>query len=194
MTRAEPNRSDEDLALVRAMAAGDTGAFAKFYDRHAGLVFALCVRILHDRAEAEELLVDIFYEMWKRIDRFDANRGSPLTYLSLLARSRAIDRKRSLTSSGKSAPIVDEANASTSDTPLKDALSSERQRVIREALRELDPAQRQAIECAFYDGLSHSEIAAKLNKPLGTIKTNIRQGLIRLRDALRNYSGGEVSS
>ncbi|HTL27900.1 MAG TPA: sigma-70 family RNA polymerase sigma factor [Tepidisphaeraceae bacterium] len=191
-SRASVSSSERDLALLRAMAEGDAAAFGQFYDRHAGLVFALCLRILHNRAEAEDLMIDIFYELWNRIGRFDATRGSPLTYLTMLARSRAIDRKRSLASSGKNEPIVDESDAATSETPLDDALTGERRRIVRQALRELDPAQRQAIESSFYDGLSHSEIAAKLNKPLGTVKTSIRQGLIRLRDSLRSLSMGTL--
>src|SRR6476646_4642461 len=91
--------TEDDYELMRAIAKErDQRAFAALYDRHSGLVFTLCLRMLHDKAEAEDLLIDVFYELWERADRYDASRGSPTTFLSTLARSRAIDRLRSRSS------------------------------------------------------------------------------------------------
>jgi RNA polymerase sigma-70 factor (ECF subfamily) len=170
---------------MRRVAARDPNALRALYDRHAALVFALCLRILRDRADAEDLLVDVFWELWDKSARFDPGRGSPVSYLVLLARSRAIDRKR-----GKrklaTGPLISEDLPATADVdPAAGANLAERAELVKQALSQLEPQQRQAIECSFYDGLSHSEIADKLSKPLGTIKTYIRQGLIRMREMLR---------
>jgi RNA polymerase sigma-70 factor (ECF subfamily) len=186
---AEP----DDNALMDAIASGEATGLRALYDRHAGLVFALCLRMLRDRAEAEELLSEIFWEVWNRAARYDATRASPVTYLMTLTRSRAIDRQRSRQSklklkttaldSDHTARLTQPASVGR-DNPLGQTIAGEQSKIVRSALSALEPAQREAIECAYYDGLSHSEIAAKLNKPLGTVKTYIRQGLIRLRDTM----------
>jgi len=176
----------DDLVLMESIAAGDATALRTLYDRRAALVLAVCVRILRDRSAAEELLVDIFHELWERADRYDPKRASPLTYLMTITRSRGVDRLRARP---KVAAVALEQSESDlppaeGDSPVGEAESGERRSIVRRALSRLDPSQRQAIECAYYDGLSHSQIAEKLNKPLGTIKTYIRQGLIRLRELL----------
>jgi RNA polymerase sigma-70 factor (ECF subfamily) len=203
----------DDFALMDAIASSrDADALRQFYDRHAAIVFAVCLRVLRDRHEAEELLIDIFHELWQRADRYDPLRGSPRTYLMTLTRSRAIDRRRRLVSSGALTAIgsgggssedamdLDDQLADTgaSSSPADATLLAERRGLVIQALRRLDPQQRQAIECAYYDGLSHSEIARHLNKPLGTVKTYIRQGLSRLRRLMQGeedlLSNGTASS
>jgi RNA polymerase sigma-70 factor (ECF subfamily) len=184
---ASARGSIDDFALMESIAAGDAAALRALYDRHAPLVLAVCMRVLRDRSAAEELLVDIFHELWERSDRYDPRRASPLTYIMTVTRSRAIDRARSRRP--KLAAVALEQSESEippaeGASPVGEALSGERRSIIRRALSRLDPSQRQAIECAYYDGLSHSQIAEKLNKPLGTIKTYIRQGLIRMRELL----------
>ena len=187
----------DDVRLMQRIADGDPEALRMLYDRHSAVLFAICVRIVRDRSEAEQLLIDIYAELWERGDRYDPTRGTPLTYLVTLSHSRAIDRFRARK---KNAPLSLDAIESpqpTSDKslgPLDNTLAGERRVLVTQALRTLEPNQRQAVELAFYDGLSHSEIAQKLNKPLGTIKTHIRQGLIRLRDALRNQWEGVRST
>jgi RNA polymerase sigma-70 factor, ECF subfamily len=172
---------------MQAIAAGDRAALSTLYDRHGGLLLAICRRVLHDAAEAEDVLTEIFVEVWTRSDRYNPARGSPLTYLVTLSRSRAIDRKRSR---GKGPHVTsdntDIGQASSTPGPFQLMELNEQAAAVRDALAELEPAQREALECAFYEGLSHSEIAQKLNKPLGTVKTYIRQGLIRLRDRIRS--------
>lgn len=198
---AEPavlSSMSDDYALMDAIALErDPDALRAFYDKHASVVYAVCLRVLRDRHEAEDLLVEIFQELWDKADRYDSLRASPRTYLMTLTRSRAIDRKRRL--SGASATVttvaetgdLDDASqpaastASSNLSPVEATILTERRAIVIDALHQLEPAQRQAIECAYYDGLSHSEIAEKLNKPLGTVKTYIRQGLIRLRQALQ---------
>lgn len=191
-----PNKSVDDYALMEAIASGDQAALAAFYDRHSPLVYSLCLRIVRDRSDSEDLLIDVFWELWARSARYDAGRGSPLTYLLTLARSRAIDRRRA--GMKRRTVQVDDnwsGDAGRSDdsglgkkpspTPLADAVSKEMSEKIRIAMSKLEPAQRQALELSFFDDLSHSEIAQRLGKPLGTVKTNIRQGLIRLREVVR---------
>ena len=133
----------------------------------------------------------------RRCNRYDPTRGTPITYLITLARSRAIDRLRSRKSSAASSlETIDSivATSDKSDGPLELTLLGERRNIVREALGTLGPQQRAAVELAFYDGLSHSEIAQRLNKPLGTVKTHIRQGLIQLRDRLRSQWEGARST
>jgi RNA polymerase sigma-70 factor (ECF subfamily) len=184
---ADPAGSMGDYALLEAVAMRDADALGAFYDKYSGLVFALCLRTLRNRSEAEEVLIDVFHELWDRCDRYDPARSSPQTYLVLLARSRAIDRLRSR--SGPAAPAwdgIDLERASESDAPdpLQEVESVEDSARVVAALKQLDPAQRQAIECSFYEGLSHAQVAHRLGKPLGTIKSSIRTGLLKLREML----------
>jgi len=176
----------DDYALLEAIAIRDADALGAFYDKYSGLVFALCLRTLKDRAEAEDVLIDVFQELWDRCDRYDPSRSCPQTYLVLLARSRAIDRLRSKSVQMQSAS--DEAaleRPSDLSNPHEQVASVEDRARVVSALQQLEPSQRQAIECSFYDGLSHAQVARRLGKPLGTVKSSIRTGLIKLRDMLR---------
>jgi len=180
--------SPDDLFLMRGIAAGDRKAFSILFDRHSPMLLSICRRILKDAGSAEDILMDVFFEVWTRADRYDASRGTPLTYLVTLTRSRAIDRQRSVASHPPESSFSPDNSTQTSPQadPLQIANANEQGQIVRAALAGLDTQQRQVLECAFYEGLSHSEIAEKLQKPLGTVKTYIRQGLIRLRDSLRS--------
>lgn len=181
---------------MRAVSAGDRDAMGALYDRYAPRLFGLLLRMLGNRAEAEETLADLFFEVWDRADRYDPDRGCVATYLTTLTRSRAIDRRRRRTARPDTDPArsrpVDASDADTpsgaSPSPLSGVLFEEQAAAVRRAMNRLDSAQRTAIELSFFDGLSHSEIADQLNRPLGTVKTWIRQGLGRLRDGLQSYS------
>jgi RNA polymerase sigma-70 factor (ECF subfamily) len=177
----------DDFALMQAIARRDRDALAALYDRHSPMLLAICRRVLKDAGEAEDVMTDVFFEVWAKADRFDSSRGNPLTYLVTLSRSRAIDRQRSRSSRPKVTSDFTDAASQTDPVPnpFESIHLKERQTQVRAALSSLDPMQREALECSFYEGLSHSEIAEKLNRPLGTVKTYIRQGLIRLRDSLR---------
>ena len=180
-----------DADLVRAMADGDEDALASFYDRHRGLVFAVALRVLHDRGRAEEVLVDVFHELYNRAPQFDPQRGNPLTFLMMIARSRSIDRLRATGRGPASRPgdlSLMPPTADGSPGPAQHAAAGERAGRIRRAIGRLTDNQREAIEGAFYGGLTHRELAEALRRPLGTIKSDIRRGLIRLRDWL----AGEV--
>jgi len=182
-----------DRALVEALAGGDPAAMGRLCDRYSSVLFALCLRVLRDRADAEEVLGDVLWELWSRPERYDARRGNLLTYLVTLARSRALDRLRSrksreLREATAADPAVD------GESPFDDALLGERRRHLQRALAALSPEQREAIEMSYYSGLSHAEISAELREPLGTIKSRIRGGLIRLRDSLRTLDEGRSPS
>ncbi|HEY1628790.1 MAG TPA: sigma-70 family RNA polymerase sigma factor [Tepidisphaeraceae bacterium] len=176
----------DDYVLMRRIAARDQAALRTLYDRHAALIYALLRRIVRNREDADELLSDIFWEAW--MGRFDESRACPRTYLVMLARSRAIDRLRS-----RGRQVVAMQIADSPAPPGTDAAESrEVAQIVRSALDALDSPQRQMIEYAFYDGMSHSEIAAKTQQPLGTVKTYIRRGLIRLRDSLRTLDRNQT--
>jgi len=170
---------------MHALRAGDQDALRTLYDRHSPLMYAMVLRVVQDRADAEDLLVDLFWELWDRADRFDPSRGSPLAYMMTMARSRSIDRRRARPK--MRAVSLEAYDAAHHETPDRTAMNSERESVVRRALRTLDKAEREAIESAFFDGLSHAEVAEELKKPLGTVKTHIRQGHIRLRTVLRSH-------
>ncbi len=176
--------SDHDL--IASMAGGDDSALAELYDRYAGRVNALARRILGNEADAEDLLADVFYEFWQRREAYDAGRGSPLTYLLLLTRSRAIDRLRS--AGRRPAVNLPDGPDAVDEGARPDAsvLADERQRHVQTALSELSEDQRWAVTANFFDGLSHREIAERSGKPIGTVKTYIRQGLSRLRQSLHS--------
>ena len=174
-----------DAAVVGRLAAGDAEALASLYDRYAKLVYSLAVRILEDTAEAEEVVQDVFSQAWAQASRYDAARAPVAAWLLMMARSRAIDRRRSrraapVAAAAELPDVRDEAPA-----PEAQALTAEQVTRLKRALGELPLAQRLTIELAYYGGMTQSEIAEKLEQPIGTIKTRIRLGLRRLREALQ---------
>ena len=170
--------------LIRAMAAGDRDAFARFYDRYAPLVFGLVLRIVRHRADAADVLQDVFWEVWRGAAAYDPARGTPEAWIVMRSRARAIDRVRAVRRRGETfvAP-VDEAVAAAPADPRDDAAErAEERELVATALALLPPAQREVIELAYYAGLTQTEIAERLEQPLGTVKTRIRMALARLRD------------
>lgn len=184
--------SAEDVDLMDSVRQGDRGAFQALYNLFVVELLALCERILHNRADAEDVVAEVFWELWRRRERYDAQRGGPRPYLMTLARSRAIDRLRSQASrpetKGETPQHSADAQQLAALEPLPEtaALHAELRTAIARALTELDPRQREAMELAYYEGLSHQQIAARLNSPLGTVKTHIRKGLAKLRHVLRS--------
>jgi RNA polymerase sigma-70 factor (ECF subfamily) len=172
--------------LIRRMAAGDRDAFGRFYDRYAPLVFPLILKIVRDRTDAADVLQDVFWEAWRGAGAYDARRGTPEAWMITRARTRSIDRIRALRRRGETfvAP-VDEALTPAPPEPGGDAAERAEDRgVVRTALETLPHAQREAIELAYYAGLTQTEIAERLKQPLGTVKTRIRLGLERLREVV----------
>jgi RNA polymerase sigma-70 factor (ECF subfamily) len=171
--------------LLHAVARGDELALAALYDRYSAILLGLLLRILHDRPEAEDVLQDVFVQVWRRAADFDEARGRGFTWLVTLARSRAIDRLRALDARARATQAAQrEVKEETMDAT-DDVLHAEQRAVVQAALARLPEEQRRALLLAYYDGLTQSEIAARLNQPLGTIKTRMRSGLIKLRELLR---------
>jgi RNA polymerase sigma-70 factor (ECF subfamily) len=184
---------DDDYVLMDGIARRDPTALARLYDRHSTVVHSLCLRILRDPGMAEDAMIDVFQELWQRADRYNAARGTPISYILTLSRSRALDRAR-MKGSRPAGPLEGNAEAQgrahPAADPLQSALADERRLFVRHALEKLDPKYREVMECSFYEGLSHTEIALKLQKPVGTVKTYLRRGLIQLRDFLRSPEEG----
>lgn len=172
--------------LIRRMARGDGEAFAQFYDRYASLAFALILRIVRDRTDASEVLQDVFWEAWQAAAGYDPERGTPEAWVAIRARSRAIDRVRSLRRRHEVfvAP-VDEALTADTGSGSKPGEGLEDRGLVQSALAQLSDVQREVIELAYYDGLTQTEIAERTRQPLGTVKTRIRLGLERLREVMR---------
>lgn len=180
------SRDQELISLVQRIAKSDQSALATLYDTTNRLTYGLILRVLGDASTAEEVLLDVYTQVWRQAANYDTGRGSPLAWITTIARTRAIDRLRSGWQDKQRKEPLDLLNdrEATAANPEEASLNSERQRFVRTALGSLTPEQREVIELAYYGGLSHSEIAAKLNQPLGTVKTRTRLGMIKLREAL----------
>jgi RNA polymerase sigma-70 factor (ECF subfamily) len=174
-----------DQQLVSRIASGDRGAFAEFYDRHAPAVLGLLVRLLGQRADADDVLQDAFLQVWRRAPQYDAGRSTPLGWLILIARSRALDYLRRRRP--PNAPAPETADVALAD-PADGLQWRETAGCVRAALKQLPKEQRSAIGLAFFAGLSHEQVARRLGVPLGTAKTRIRLGIQRLRALLDEVS------
>ena len=185
-------RDNDWAALIHRVAQGDQSALSKLYDSTGRLVYGLVLRILNEAPSAEEVLLDVFTQVWRQASQYDGNRGAPLAWIMTIARSRAIDRLRSTRQELQRKDPLDSVQTIRSDgaDPEQDSLISERRLMVKRALAGLAPEQREVIELAYYSGMSHSEIASRLGKPLGTVKTRTRLGMMRLREALGPVLGG----
>jgi RNA polymerase sigma-70 factor (ECF subfamily) len=187
-----PVSENDWIRLVQSVAVGDQLALHALYERAHRVVFTLIMRITGNRETAEELTVDVFYDVWRRASRYDAGNGSVLGWILNQARSRAIDRlrfeqrkKRVDPHASDSAVALESGVPAIETTDCHAALAfKEQSRALRSALTALTPGEREAIEAAFFSELTHTEVAARLNQPIGTVKTRIRSGLHKLRRAL----------
>lgn len=181
----------EDAALVAALAAGDESVLREIISRHGGIVRQICRRICFDETEVNELVSEVFFELWRRADSFDPDRGTVRSFLLTMARSRAIDRRRASVSRQKmhtrfAEKVKEQFQTAVSQTETgSEILQQERAHEVRLALSNLPENQQVPIELAFFDGLTHEEVAEHLDAPLGTIKSRIRTGLIQLRRILQ---------
>jgi RNA polymerase sigma-70 factor (ECF subfamily) len=183
--------ADADLDLVRRMQARDERALSAFYDRWFPIVSALLTRILKSADDVEDVIEETFWQVWRQADRFTPDRGSVQTWLLTIARSRALDRLRSMKrlreesieereeEQGGAAALVQSAS-----DPSLDAEHSEQRRIVVAALAELPREQREALELGYFGGLSQSEIAERTGQPLGTVKTRMRLAMLKLREKL----------
>jgi RNA polymerase sigma-70 factor (ECF subfamily) len=178
-------RVDPDLtSLIASAADGDRSAFATLYDALAPTVFGVARRVLRDPSQAEEVAQEVFVEIWRLAARFDPARGSVRTWAVTIAHRRAVDRVRSEQSHRNRQLTVGAAAVDLPASPEEGAIDLDDRRRARAAMRALPPQQREALELAFYEGLTHVQIADHLGVALGTVKTRIRDGLIRLRTAM----------
>ncbi len=181
--------NEADVLLVEQINQGDDHAFATFYDRFAPGLFSMIYAILHDQKESEDVLQEAFVQMWKRTATYDATRSSLFTWSVMIARHKAIDRVRSRQRQSRLAEAVaNEPGDITASAPVERAdhqlaRNDERERV-RTALSQLGAAQREALDLAFFAGLTQTQISEKLGTPLGTVKARIRRGLMALREVL----------
>lgn len=182
MPRAVTDLRDIE-GIVTALRQRDEGALAQLYDRFGHAVYALALRITGDTGAAEEISLDSFLQLWQHADQFDGSQGSLLNWLLTIARSRAIDRVRAR-GAQKRVQIDDptDVNAVQPAEELIDLV--ERRQLVRQAMQTLSPDQHAALSLAYYEGLSHSQIADRLHEPLGTVKTRIRQAMGILRRTL----------
>jgi RNA polymerase sigma-70 factor, ECF subfamily len=169
---------------MSAVARGDSNALGELYDRYGAILFGLLLRILHDRPEAQDVLQEVFFQAWRRAADFDSSRGRVLAWLAMLARSRALDRRRALASRNRTATeAANEGPERSADGVLQTVVAEDARRV-RLALESISEAHREVLQLAYFEGLSQSEIAARLARPLGTVKTHTRLGLLKLRELL----------
>jgi RNA polymerase sigma-70 factor (ECF subfamily) len=181
--QAEIDRQDStrvDIALFERIAARDANAVGELYDRHSRLLYGLILRVLRDRGDAEEVLQEVFVGVWNRVATYNPVLGSPVGWLVGIARNRAIDRLRTNTARRRA---VESASADV-DLARPVATMDDQQRTIAQALAAIPAEQRQLIEEAYFLGFTHSELAARHQMPLGTVKTRIRSGLLALRERL----------
>ena len=182
-------RKDEDL--LQEIAKGDTEAFSEFYDRHSRLIYGALLRLLKDTDDAEDILQEVFVQVWRKASTYQPALGSPKNWVVRIAHNRGINLIRSIRQRAKQAEISipDDDTVALNrelidDTLLDNAVSSERMEMISSAFRDMPADQVKLLEMAFFDGYSHSEISEALKMPLGTVKTRIRSGLLALRQSL----------
>jgi RNA polymerase sigma-70 factor, ECF subfamily len=185
----DPLTDADDRRLLAAIAAGDEEAFAAFYRRYSPTVYAVARRITGQDHDAQDVVADVFWELWEKSDRYSPSKASPFTYLIMLTRCRSLDRKRGLSRSRAHgildwASDDDDALASGALAPSDHTSAAEIRELVAEAVKELDPNLRKAVELTFFDGLTHKATAEKLGIPLGTVKGRVRSALEKLRMAL----------
>ena len=181
----------DDTALVALIARRDESALSALYDRYSRLAFSLAMRVVGERSLAEEITADAFVSLWRAAGSFTEERGRFVTWLLSVVRHRAIDELRRLNVRPEGNAV--ELNEALQSTALPDGLDDlmdvrQRQTVVRSALAGLPAPQRQALELAYFGGLTQQEIAIKTGTPLGTIKTRMRLGLLKLRDELHRFN------
>lgn len=182
------NDLEAEIELLQRVAQGDRVSFETLYDRFSGVLFSTAYRVLNNQEAAEDVLQDVFIQIWEKAPLYDPARGKPMTWAVTLTRNKAIDRLRSTVRRNRLQDDV-EREAETfeqfDDRSSFDAVAAgETKRIVRDAIQKLSKDQREAIELAFFSSLTQAEIAVRLNEPLGTIKARIRRGMMKLREVL----------
>jgi RNA polymerase sigma-70 factor (ECF subfamily) len=182
----EPPRERTALdKLLKDIALGSRQAFEKLYRDSSPQLFAICLRIVSQRAEAEDVLQEVFATVWRKAAQYDVERAGAMSWLAMIAHNKAIDRLRSRPRARKSEPLdMAEDIADPSASPQLDAQASAERQRLEECLKRLDTRRRSLIRAAFFDGSTYEELAARIGSPLGTVKSWIRRGLMQLRECL----------
>ena len=186
---SEPEKELEaEIALLRRVAQGDRRSFEELYDRFSGVLFSTAYRVLNNQEAAEDVLQDVFIQIWEKAPLYDPTRGKPMTWAITLTRNKSIDRLRS---KQRRSRLQDEMQRESETAEQFDDRSSfdaasmgDTNKLVREAIQKLSKDQREAIELAFFSSLTQLEISERLNEPLGTVKARIRRGMMRLRELL----------
>lgn len=188
MKEEPPYDIEGEIELLRLIGKGDQVSFAAFYDRYSAVLFSVAYRVLNDQTGAQDVLQDVFLQIWGKASTYDPTRGKPLTWAVTMTRNKAIDRLRARQ---RRARLKDEVERETRpddpavDQPALNKVESREQgEMVRQAVRTLPAEQRKAIEMAFFSGLTQTEIAEQIGAPLGTVKARIRRGMMKLRDTL----------
>jgi len=185
----EAEQKQRDLEIVERIARREPEAFTVFYDSHAPMVFGFLCRLLTERTEAEDALQETFWQVWRQAGSYDSSRGSPQAWLIQIARSRGLDRLRQVRLRAKrdAGPIDDlYKQLSAQDRTDAKTMEQDRQQAVRRALNGLPSEQREVVTLAYFNGCTHQEIAARLRTPLGTIKTRIRLGMMKLQKVFQD--------
>ncbi len=170
----------DDFALLSRVRSGDQGAMAALFDRYSGVLYSVALRVLKDPGQAEDIMQDIFIQVWRKPDSFASGRGSLGGWLAVVARNRAIDLLRKRRPSDSVEDVVLASKTDTASEAERNVLMEK----VRVVMAELPPDQKTSVELAYFDGMSHTEIAEKTGEPLGTVKTRIRLAMMTLRKAL----------
>jgi RNA polymerase sigma-70 factor, ECF subfamily len=179
---------EQEISLIQRTGQGDRRSFELLYERYSGVLFSTAYRVLNDQEAAEDVLQDVFVQIWDKAGTYDSARGKPLTWAVTMTRNKAIDRLRSIQRRGRLQDEIEEEVQTferfNDRSSIDEVDAMEKGRLVREAVLRLSPEQREAIELAFFSGLTQIEIAARLHQPLGTVKARIRRGMMKLRDII----------
>ncbi len=191
----ELSRHDRELiGLIGRTAQKDETALGALYDKTGSYVYGLAIRVLNDSTMAEEVTMDVYMQVWKQAGKFDQDRGNPIVWLTVLTRSRAIDRLRVGKKDREAREPLEEISDERDEgrDPEQSSVNSEQSRIVRQALISLPSEQRVIIELAYFEGLSQSEISTQTGEPLGTVKTRARLGMVKLRNLLGPLEKGLI--
>lgn len=185
MTDTTDSSADSLARWLQAVAAGDRDAFERLYRATSSKLFGVCLRVLPDRAEAEDVLQEVYATVWRKAAQFDAARASAITWLAMIARNKAIDRLRSTPAGVRAAPVeLAESLPDPDASPLEGAVASDDSTRLAHCMERLDGHRRDLVRTAFFEGVTYEELAARIGSPLGTVKSWIRRSLLQLRACL----------
>jgi len=187
-TQEQIKNQEEEIALLSAIANGNRDRFGELHSRFAGVVYATIYKVLNDAQDSEDVAQEVFSSIWRKAKLYSPEKGKPLTWVTTMARNRAIDKLRSKQRQMRLADDYkveqDVADSRSRIDSMEQAENNDRRRVVRSAVLELSKEQREAIQMAYFRGLTQSEIADRLGQPLGTVKARIRRGMIKLRSSV----------